>query len=169
MGIDILRFQASKYTRVADEEDGVTYQRNHGWWSLTYIGRFLLILLVTVLAICGWIYSVSRPRACGKETTRHEWQSLSTPQKHEYLTAVQCLKTRPSKLGMNHTLYDDFPFVHSHFGEYGRMCQILVAVETLMLSDAVHDAAPFLAWHRYFVHIYETTLKSECGYMGSMP
>jgi hypothetical protein len=24
---------------------------------------------------------------------------------------------------MNHTLYDDFPFVHSHFGEYGMSCQ----------------------------------------------
>lgn len=35
--------------------------------------------------------------------------------------------------------------------------------------EIVHDAAPFLAWHRYFVHIYESALKDECGYTASMP
>jgi tyrosinase len=35
-----------------------------------------------------------------------------------------------------------------------------------MLS--VHGAAPFLAWHRYFLHIYEQALKEECGYQSHM-
>ena len=31
-----------------------------------------------------------------------------------------------------------------------------------------HDPAAFLAWHRYFIHIHETTLKHHCGYTGSV-
>jgi tyrosinase len=31
-----------------------------------------------------------------------------------------------------------------------------------------HDSAPFLPWHRYFLHIYETTLRSKCNYTGSL-
>jgi hypothetical protein len=123
MGIDIPCFPSSRYTRVADEEDGSIHKEDHNRWSLAYIGRFLLILLVTILAICGWIYWVSKARTCGKEAVRIEWRGLTTPQKHDYIAAVQCLKTRPSRIGMNHTLYDDFPFVHSHFGEYGMSCQ----------------------------------------------
>ncbi|KAK0934150.1 hypothetical protein LTR29_014264 [Friedmanniomyces endolithicus] len=28
--------------------------------------------------------------------------------------------------------------------------------------------APFLPWHRYFLHIYEKALREECGYAGSL-
>ncbi|KAF2676443.1 Di-copper centre-containing protein, partial [Lentithecium fluviatile CBS 122367] len=57
----------------------------------------------------------------------------------------------PSALGLNHLLYDDFPWIHSRVEEY------------------VHNAAPFLAWHSYFLHIYEATLKEECSFAGSIP
>lgn len=29
-----------------------------------------------------------------------------------------------------------------------------------------HGSAAFLAWHRYFIHIYERKLKEQCGYTG---
>lgn len=31
-----------------------------------------------------------------------------------------------------------------------------------------HDAAPFLPWHRYFIHLYELALRESCGYEGVM-
>lgn len=31
-----------------------------------------------------------------------------------------------------------------------------------------HDAAPFLPWHRYFIHLYELALREDCGYNGVM-
>ncbi|PVH93604.1 Di-copper centre-containing protein, partial [Periconia macrospinosa] len=88
---------------------------------------------------------------CSNITLRREWRTLDASQRQEYTAAVQCLKTKPSRLHLNHTLYDDFPWVHSRVGEY------------------VHDAAPFLAWHRYFIHIYELALKDECVYTGTLP
>jgi tyrosinase len=48
------------------------------------------------------------------------------------------------------TLYDDFPWIHSRIGYF------------------THGAAPFLPWHRYFLHIYETTLRERCGYHGGL-
>ena len=31
-----------------------------------------------------------------------------------------------------------------------------------------HNSAPFLPWHRYFLHIYETALRERCHYTGSL-
>ena len=88
--------------------------------------------------------------ACIDPSLRREWRSLDKMEKENYIEAVKCLRTIPSLLGLNQTLYDDFPWVHKNYGEYS------------------HDAAPFLAWHRYFIHTYEETLRQRCGYGGSL-
>ncbi|KAL8710083.1 MAG: hypothetical protein Q9225_007361, partial [Loekoesia sp. 1 TL-2023] len=89
-------------------------------------------------------------KTCKSPALRREWRSLSQEEKIEYIQAVKCLKTVPSLLQLNQTLYDDFPWVHKNFGE-----------------DS-HDAAPFLAWHRYFIHVYEQKLQEHCGYQGHL-
>ena len=50
---------------------------------------------------------------------RHEWRNLDREAKRSYIAAVNCLRHRPSRLGLNQSLYDDFPFVHSRIGKYG--------------------------------------------------
>jgi tyrosinase len=64
---------------------------------------------------------------------------------------VKCLTILPSSLhyGLS-SLYEDFPWIHSYVG-YN-----------------THNSAPFLPWHRYFLHIYETSLKTQCNYTGSL-
>ena len=57
------------------------------------------------------------PAACTNTVMRREWRDLSDVEKSEYIEAVQCLRSSPSKLGLNQTLYDDFPYVHSRNGE----------------------------------------------------
>jgi tyrosinase len=32
-----------------------------------------------------------------------------------------------------------------------------------------HGTAQFLAWHRYFLHVYEEALRNDCGYKGGLP
>ena len=98
----------------------------------------------------NWSRTVQAPMICPKPHLRREWRSLSSAEKESYISAVQCLKTIPSQLGLNQTIYDDFPWVHKHYGEYS------------------HDAAPFLAWHRYFIHVYERTLQQRCDYTGHL-
>ena len=48
------------------------------------------------------------------------------------------------------TAYADFPWIHSRIGYH------------------THHTASFLPWHRYFLHIYESTLRSKCGYEGGL-
>lgn len=55
--------------------------------------------------------------ACTNPTIRREWRDLSDTEKGDYIQAVQCLRSSPSRLGLNQTLYDDFPYVHSRNGE----------------------------------------------------
>ena len=55
--------------------------------------------------------------ACTDPIIRREWRDLSDEERLNYITAVQCLRSSPSRLGLNQTLYDDFPYVHSRNGE----------------------------------------------------
>ncbi len=55
---------------------------------------------------------------CKDPAIRREWRTLSVLQNRDYIQAVQCLSTTHSTLGLNQTIHDDFPWVHSHIGNY---------------------------------------------------
>ncbi|KAI9167905.1 Tyrosinase ustQ [Paramyrothecium foliicola] len=90
------------------------------------------------------------PRPCFKVAKRVEWRQLPDQDKKSYLDSVLCMTTKPSRLGLNSTLYDDFPWAHAR------------------VNDNIHAVASFLPWHRWFVHLYEEAVR-ECGYTGSFP
>ncbi|CAF9927916.1 MAG: hypothetical protein HETSPECPRED_006702 [Heterodermia speciosa] len=89
--------------------------------------------------------------SCQQAPLRREWRTLTVVEQHDYVRAVRCLTTKPSRIGHNGTLYDDFPWVHKH------------------TSTNTHKAAPFLPWHRYYLNLYETALKQECSFHGNLP
>ncbi|KAH7184575.1 uncharacterized protein B0J16DRAFT_397919 [Fusarium flagelliforme] len=89
-------------------------------------------------------------KACETAPKRVEWRQMDESARKQYIDAVRCLTTKPSRIGLDTTLYDDFPYIHSQ------------------LDQKIHSVASFLPWHRYFVHVYESALK-ECGYEGVMP
>lgn len=64
--------------------------------------------------------SIAPQGSCQHLNFRHEWRSLGKEEKGAYLRAVQCLRTVPSRLGLNQTLYDDFPHFHARTGEDGK-------------------------------------------------
>ncbi|KAG8673681.1 hypothetical protein FPOAC2_07138 [Fusarium poae] len=86
-------------------------------------------------------------KACVTPPKRVEWRELGAANQKAYLDSVLCLKTKPSRIGLKSSLYDDFPYVH------------------FKLNDWIHGGAPFLPWHRYFGVIYEQALR-DCGYKG---
>ena len=112
---------------------------------------FITALLFARGELCGTGQAKKTSTLCKDAHLRREWRSLDRTEKKIYIKAVKCLKTLPSDLGLNHTLYDDFPWIHKHIGEYS------------------HDAAPFLAWHRYFIHSYEKMLQQRCDYDAHLP
>lgn len=95
--------------------------------------------------------SHERPiRPCKTQRVRREWRNLTDSKKAEYIAAVQCLRTRPATTARG-SLYDDFPYVHKRFGSYS------------------HKSAAFLPWHRYFILLYENSLRENCNYTGALP
>ncbi|KAK8004253.1 hypothetical protein PG989_003972 [Apiospora arundinis] len=87
---------------------------------------------------------------------RREWSTLSKPERKEYIKAVQCLRSLPSKSDPEfapgaRTRYDDFVAVH------------------INNTRIIHATGNFLTYHRYLVALYESALINECGYKGAQP
>lgn len=96
-------------------------------------------------------------RGCGPrdQLVRREWRTLSTRDKQRYISAVQCLQTKAPQLASRYAAsksrFDDFQASH------------------VDLTPNIHWNAPFLPWHRYFIHLYERELRTTCGYTGAQP
>lgn len=108
---------------------------------------------------------------CSSPSTRREWRSFSAAEKLNYLDAVQCLRETPSRLHSDYSLYDDFPWVHTNIGNNCEYSLYFASTgprtQSLMVSGA-HNAAAFVAWHRYFLHSYERALREDCHYTGHL-
>ncbi|KAK0620103.1 monooxygenase [Immersiella caudata] len=87
-------------------------------------------------------------RACTNPKVRKEWSKATAAERSSYISAVKCLTTKPSKLGKNHRLFDDFVYLH------------------FTVFQHVHGVAAFLPWHRYLIVLYERELQA-CGYNGN--
>lgn len=48
--------------------------------------------------------------------------------------------------------------------EQGNSCVLRLPMADLSDPSKAHDSAGFLAWHRYFLHIYEKALQDVCHY-----
>ena len=66
--------------------------------------------------------------ACIHPVVRQEWRTLSADEKSAYISAVQCLGTKPSKLRSNGTLYDDFPWVHQLTAPTGMLAKTIISI-----------------------------------------
>ncbi|KAI9376528.1 hypothetical protein BJX61DRAFT_538767 [Aspergillus egyptiacus] len=108
--------------------------------------RFLQFLTFGLSAAAA----VRQEQRCANPVTRVEWRELDPDVQQSYLDAVLCLKSKPSRIGLETSLYDDFPYVHHKH------------------NQIIHNIAAFLPWHRYFIHAYEAALH-ECGYQGTVP
>jgi tyrosinase len=96
--------------------------------------------------------------ACTKDKlqVRREYGDLSKEERSEYIRAVKCLLTKPSKLSATtypgaKSRYDDFVVVHMN------------------MTPSVHGTANFMHWHRYYIWAYESALKTECEFKGTQP
>jgi tyrosinase len=72
---------------------------------------------VTILLAAGLGQAASIPRqtepGCTNAQKRLEWRQLNQTGRESYTNAVLCLKTKPSRIGLATSLYDDFPYIHA--------------------------------------------------------
>ncbi|KAE8153500.1 hypothetical protein BDV25DRAFT_168743 [Aspergillus avenaceus] len=90
---------------------------------------------------------------------RKEWRELPQTARLEFIGAIQCLQDTPPTISAD--LMEIYPGVKSRYDEF-------LAVH-IQLVKHIHFTADFLAWHRYFIHLFEQDLKSKCNFTGSLP
>ena len=104
----------------------------------------------------------------------HHWKTrrtLNETQKLDYLDAVKCLQSLPSK-GLTRkpaeTRFDDFNAAHIVLMDE---IHLVVCVRSLAVVTRVNPISQgqFLPWHRWFGWLYDKALQEECGYQGAAP
>ena len=106
-------------------------------------------ILFGAIAMASSVFAapVVERATCTNPSLRKSWNDATTSERSSYIKAVLCLATKPSKLGHNTTLYDDFTYVHA------------------TKTPDIHNVGSFLPWHRYFIQLYENELRA-CNYTG---
>ncbi|CCX16658.1 Similar to hypothetical protein AN9388.2 [Aspergillus nidulans FGSC A4]; acc. no. XP_682657 [Pyronema omphalodes CBS 100304] len=86
---------------------------------------------------------------------RKEWRLLNIIERQHYISAIQCLHSKPSiyqdLVSSSGSLFEDFSVIHKLQAPY------------------IHGESQFLPWHRAFLWTFETTLRNECNYTGAQP
>ncbi|KAJ1336158.1 tyrosinase [Microdochium nivale] len=87
---------------------------------------------------------------------RRDYATLSNTEKREYIRAVKCLMDTPSRIPEGvapgaKSRYDDFVAVH------------------INQTQTIHFTGNFLSWHRNYIHAFESALRSECRFTGTLP
>ncbi|KAJ7328833.1 Di-copper centre-containing protein [Mycena albidolilacea] len=128
----------------------------------TVLSAFVSLLLLSAPAVGA---------VCTKPAVRKEWRTLSVAQQTNWIDAVKCLANLPHDEGLTPTVdrsisqippinasssyYDDFVYMHM--------------VSNFATRIRIHFTGLFLPWHRWFVAVYESALKTRCGFKGTSP
>ncbi|KAN0111711.1 Di-copper centre-containing protein [Russula decolorans] len=126
----------------------------------------LSIALVFVWSVVGVSCSYG-PGPCTKPAVRKEWRAFSASEKAEWIRAVNCLSRQPHDPSLTPSVdpsvslippvnasgsyYDDLVYMH------------------MDLNTRIHLTGQFLPWHRWYVYVFEQSLKNKCGYTGVSP
>ena len=91
-----------------------------------------IMVVFYLLALAGFCAAHVLPRAAGEQSPRDntvhrvEWRDLSSAEQQSYIDGVLCLKTKPSRLGLNTTLFDDFAYVHHNLNAQSKTIRNLL-------------------------------------------
>ncbi len=116
-------------------------------------------------------------------------RTLSNEERLEYIDAIKCLKALPAQTGAifpgAKTRYDDFFALHINSTDYVHF-NVSLGVPTTTIpssndlvgslfavsSNSSHPQAVYLnyinvcRWHRWLLHLWESELRTTCGYTG---
>jgi tyrosinase len=123
-----IRYQPLSNSADADEKTlNLLWQEEAGETRPSYSRRLILIILFSLIVAASLLYTVlfstnsihqhlSPSPLCPTIAVRKEWRDLSREEQRNYIQAVQCLGSKPSRVGLEQSLYDDFPYIHSQVG-----------------------------------------------------
>jgi len=107
----------------------------------------MLLVLVVFPLLARVVDALCTPETA---TVRKEWLQLTNHERLAYINGVKCLQSRPSQLAAlvpaSRSQFDDFAAIHAN------------------QTRNIHFSGIFYAWHRHFLHLFETALHEHCGY-----
>ncbi|EIM81714.1 Di-copper centre-containing protein [Stereum hirsutum FP-91666 SS1] len=125
------------------------------------------VILLAAAAATTLFASSAQAAACETPSIRREWRTFSTEEKTAWIAAVNCLSNLPHDdaltpsvdpsisnivpVNTSGSYYDDFVYMH------------------MDLNTRIHFTGLFYPFHRWYVAVYEQSLKSKCGYTGVSP
>ncbi|KAF1953771.1 tyrosinase [Byssothecium circinans] len=132
-----------------------------GRWNLLLCVLCVLAVLPSAHLSYAYEWNELQPENCSKLLTRKEWRTLTNSEKAQWVGAVKCLAgIRHGRLSLTknqtvlegkRSLYDDFSYSHAS------------------MENSSHRNAYFLPWHRWFLYLFDTSLRQTCGYSGPTP
>ncbi|RAK81388.1 tyrosinase family protein [Aspergillus fijiensis CBS 313.89] len=95
---------------------------------------------------------------CHPETAqiRQEWQELKPQERTDYIDALWCMRSRPSRLPR-----DRFPGARDRIDDF-----VITHINNTLV---IHNNGLLLPWHRHFTWLWEQAIREECGYAGAQP
>ncbi|KAF8491892.1 Di-copper centre-containing protein [Russula emetica] len=127
----------------------------------------LSIALAFIWSLVGVSCSYIGPGPCTNPAVRKEWRTFSASQRADWIRAVNCLSHLPHDPSLTPSVdpsvslippvnasgsyYDDIVYMH------------------MDLNTRIHYTGQFLPWHRWYVYVFEQSLKNKCGYTGEFP
>ncbi|KAI0277803.1 hypothetical protein BGY98DRAFT_1176911 [Russula aff. rugulosa BPL654] len=132
-----------------------------------HLHRTLSVVLVFIWSAVGVSCSYGNKGPCTNPVVRKEWRAFSTNEKAEWIRAVNCLSHLPHDpalapsvdpsislipaVNTSSSYYDDLVYIH------------------MDLNTRIHFTGQFLPWHRWYLYVFEQSLKYRCGYNGVSP
>ncbi|KAF2731269.1 Di-copper centre-containing protein [Polyplosphaeria fusca] len=113
------------------------------------------ILLLTSALLSHALPVEQKQATCTAPPQRKSWHTLTRPEKLSYLSAEKCLMARPATLNLpgTRTRFDELQMIHVRNTADG----------------PIHGVGVFLPFHRYYVALHESLLRTECNYTGGQP
>ncbi|KAL1868034.1 hypothetical protein VTK73DRAFT_3881 [Phialemonium thermophilum] len=96
---------------------------------------------------------VTPKKGCSGFRERKEWRNVPDADKLAFVNAIKCLMRNPSA--------GNYPGSKSRWED-------LVSVHQ-QLTPKIHMVGQFLPWHRYYLSIFESILRQECSFNGTLP
>ena len=140
---------------------------------------FLCVLTIFPSFHLSYAHDWKEPEShkCGELLTRKEWRVLTTSEKTEWAGAVNCLASiRHERLSLTkdqtvlegkRSLYDDFSYSHASTEHSAHKNAYFLPWRAS--RPAPQQTHAYVAADRWFLHLFDTSLRQTCGYSGPTP
>ena len=81
--------------------------------------------------------------SCTSPSLRQEWSSVTQDVRDNYITATLCFTSKSSRIGLNSTFYDDFPWAHNQLAGESQFLPFLITyvaenLQFILLQHSCH-------------------------------